>query len=55
MSAETTNAPAPKAAALPDLWTRASGLQWFNVAVASVILYITFTLLTGETFNTVNN
>ena len=34
---------------------RALALPFFNVAVAIVVLYVIFTAITGDTFNTVNN
>lgn len=38
-----------------SLLHRATMLPWFNVAIAIVLLYATFTFITGDTFNTAQN
>ncbi|MEM8856040.1 MAG: ABC transporter permease [Pseudomonadota bacterium] len=38
-----------------SLMHRATALPWFNVAIAIVVLYATFTYITGDTFNTAQN
>ncbi len=58
MSMQATNraaAPDPRDGAATDFLRRTTALPWFNVLVASIIMYAAFTLITGDTFNTANN
>ncbi|MBR3372310.1 MAG: ABC transporter permease [Rhodobacteraceae bacterium] len=49
--AQTMPGSAPKSNSL----YRLTGLPYFNVAVAIVVIYVALTIITGDTFNTVNN
>ncbi|MFN3614102.1 MAG: ABC transporter permease [Rubrimonas sp.] len=45
----------PQDGAVQDFLRRTATMPWFNVAVASVIMYAVFAFITGDTFNTANN